>query len=424
MTDFARVRAVSRTAFALCLAALACSAAAEDPHVVRPGETLWGIAGERLDAPLRWPEIQQRNKLGPPRQLQPGTVLTFADGQLQVANDAAVLGIQGSAWRQREAQEIEPLAPGMLLRAGDVLHTDHDAFVTLSMPDGSKSVLPSNSTLELLSVGPLAIRLKLIKGRIESQVQKLKAGHRFEIRARSVNVGVRGTHFRVRDEDGLLVGEVLAGKVAVRSMNPQGLGLDLHAGQGAVLAVSGTDDGTHRLRQRPQALLPGPRLLAPVTRTRTLSVQAITGATEYRAQFARDPDFLQLAYELRESAPQFAVPDRIAGGLYHLRLTAFDADGVEGKPGDEVVYLPDPAEVTVHIAQDGRVELRWHGLAGGRMRVQIAKDEDLAQPLVDETTFEGAGVRVGPLPRPGRYHWRVSNSEGFVTSGNFELPAR
>ena len=70
-------------AAAVVLACMACgpaAAQAQDRHVVRPGETLWGISRDRYGQPTRWPEVQRGNQLGEPRRLQPGMVLTLEPG--------------------------------------------------------------------------------------------------------------------------------------------------------------------------------------------------------------------------------------------------------------------------------------------------------------------------------------------------------
>jgi len=100
-------------------------------YIVRPGDTLWGISGSRYGQSTRWPEIQQRNSVGEPRRLQPGTVLYFADGRLLGPDEGMVLAVTGHAWRRRSGGADEALVPGAAVRRDEVVVTPAAAFVTL-----------------------------------------------------------------------------------------------------------------------------------------------------------------------------------------------------------------------------------------------------------------------------------------------------
>lgn len=444
--------------------ATTAAASAPAPHVVQPGETLWGLSGQYLQTPQRWPEVQQRNQVGDPRLLQPGKLLYFVDGRLvapgasagastaaspnattsATTSAAVVAAVEGQAWRRRPGSAEQPLGPGMPVLPGDVLVTGGDAFVTLGLPGGSRAVLPSRSTLEVQAVDARTVRLRLIEGRVESQVHKQQPGQQFEIRARTMGLGVRGTHFRVRDEDGLLTGEVIEGEVVVSKDTTARQQLVLRAGDGAVLLDNGTAQA--------QALLPAPQL-APQTgprRDRTLRVVPVPGAQAYRLQLARDELFLLPLHEQRGPATAFDLPPGLPAGLYPLRLTAFDAHGLEGLPGDSTVYLPAsatsaPGTGTATPLPDGRVEIRWPGEPGRRYSFELSRSADFSLRLVEVPAVYATGMMVGPFAegaRGGRFHWRVREAEGTGTpappvppaqptpnaapafGGSFDLPAR
>ncbi|RZL86795.1 MAG: LysM peptidoglycan-binding domain-containing protein, partial [Variovorax sp.] len=114
----------------------------ETTHTVRPGETLWGISGKYLGRPLLWPGVQQSNRVGEPRSLQIGRLLRFAGDE----REAFVLAVIGDV---RGAQG-QPLTLGTRLPEGALVRTGPDSFITLRLPDGSRTTLPSNSTVRLV----------------------------------------------------------------------------------------------------------------------------------------------------------------------------------------------------------------------------------------------------------------------------------
>lgn len=409
---------------------VAAAAHAQSPHVVKPDETLWGISGQQLATPLRWPEVQQRNQVGEPRLLQPGTVLYFADGRLVPEGAAVVTAVEGQASRKRAGGAEQTLTPGMPIQAGDTLVTGTDAFVTLGVAGGSRVVLPSRSALEVLAIDAHTVRLRLIEGRVESQVHKQQPNQQFEIRARSMGLGVRGTHFRVRDEDGVLTGEVIAGEVVVQRTAQSEPPLVLREGRGAVLLENGPSQA--------QGLLPAPQLVAETTarNDRTFRFTPVPGAQTYRLQLARDERFLLPVHEQRGPGPSFTVPAELPSGLYQLRLTAFDAARLEGLPGDGTVYLPTVAgggsgEGTSSVLSDGRVEVRWPGVSGQRYSFELSRSADFAVLLLNEPSVYATGMTVGPFALGGRYHWRARQATADGTApaaaafgGSFDIPVR
>lgn len=411
---------------------VAATASAQSPHVVKPGETLWSISNQQLATPLRWPEVQQRNQVGEPRLLQPGTVLYFADGRLVPEGAAAVTAVEGQASRKRAGGGEQALTPGMPIQAGDTLITGTDAFVTLGVAGGSRVVLPSRSALEVLAIDANTVRLRLIEGRVESQVHKQQPNQQFEIRARSMGLGVRGTHFRVRDEDGVLTGEVIAGEVVVQRTAQAEPPLVLREGRGAVLMENGPSEA--------KGLLPAPQLVAETTarNDRTFRFTPVPGVQTYRLQLARDERFLLPVHEQRGPGPSFTVPAELAPGLYQLRLTAFDAARLEGLPGDGTVYLPAAAggaggQGTSSVLTDGRVEVRWPGVAGQRYAFELSRSPDFAMLLVNEPSVYATGMTVGPFALGGRYHWRARQATADAASsapaaagfsGSFDIPVR
>lgn len=412
---------------ALAACVLSGHLAAQPSHVVRPGDTLWGISGQHYRQPGRWPEIQQRNNVGEPRRLQPGTVLYFADGRPLGEGEAMVLAVTGQAWQRRAGKPDVPVVQGMPVQAGDTLATAPDAFVTLGLPDGSRSVIPSSSTVELQTVGRDRVGLRLLGGGIESQVRKRTAGQEFHIRSRSLVLSVRGTQFRVREQGGRTVGEVIEGSVAVRGSR-QSRPLVLEAGQGSVFDSGGGSD--------PAGAEVRTLLAAPKFTSRTVSpaspgveLEDVPGAQGYRWRIAQDDSILAPLVEGSSAGTSLALPKDLQPGFYYLRVAAVDAADLEGMPGELLFYMPSPTG-SVRWKDDGRVELLWWGSPGKRYRLEISREPDFATRLVDLQDMQAGSAIVGPFVLGGRYHWRVSETEDGThygepfTGGSIDVPAR
>ena len=396
---------------------------AQETHVVRPGDTLWGISGGYYGRPTRWPELQQRNAVVEPRLLRPGTVLYFADGRLLGADEAMVLAVAGDASLRRAGRVDRAVARGDAVRAGDVLATAPGGFVTLGLQDGGRSVIPPASEVVIEQVDPAGVRFHLLQGSIESQVRKQREGQTFEIRARSVVLGVRGTRFRVSDRAGPVTGEVTEGQVAVRK-DTAGSPLLLQARQGVVVANDAAPEA------RP--LLPAPHF-SEAARSGASSaiaeVEAVAGAQGYRWRVAQDELFLAPVAEFNSVAPTLPLPAGLEGGFYHLRVAALDAAQLEGMPAERPVYLPEP-QGGVRWLSDGRLEIRWAASSARHYRLELARDPDFATRVSDLPGLRATGVVMGPFAVGGRYYWRVSESTEAApdgrpfAGGSFDAPSR
>lgn len=406
-----------RLSLALLLTAPPLCASAQ-PYVVQPGDTLWGISQKHLQSPLRWPEIRSINNLDDPRRLVPGNTLDIG-GQ-----NALVSAVQGRAWRRRgQSASAEMLALQQRIQVGDILETDASSFLTLSLPGGSRTVLPSKSTVEVLAMNATTIRLRLVGGRVESQVSKQRTNQQFEIRARSFGLGVRGTDFRVRDDGGQLIVEVLEGSVGVTGRatgDGGGPGATLvDGGQGMVVAGSAPD-------RRPRTLLPAPKLLEQSSAdTRTLvSLQALQGASGYHVVLARDDRFDSPLLEVTQAAPAIDLPATLDRGFYHLRATAFDKDGVEGAKGDYSVFVARQAPASATLQPDGGVEIRWGGSQADAV-FELA-DNPGFDPVLARLDQARGGVAIGPLAVAGRYFWRARDpgAGSVFAQGMFDIPEK
>jgi hypothetical protein len=315
---------------------------------------------------------------------------------------------------------------GTALEPGDLLSTGRDGFLTVGFADGSRVVMPSSSTARLVEADGRQTRLELVDGRIESYVEKQRE-RGFEIRTHTFALGVKGTHFRARAEGGAEALEVLEGRVRATELGGARRSVDVGALEGMPLEAGG----------RPlevRGLLPPPPLHASHARN-TVEAQPVPGAAAYRLQMASDPGFLRMAAESRAQAPHFALqslPESLATGFYHTRVSAIDAQGVEGRASEGVTFLAPaqaPMRSEAHPAGAGLWDIRWTTRQGPAHTVfELATTPDFASPLVVASGPYASGVSVGPLEGPARYYWRGreraegESSPSAEWGGSFEVP--
>ncbi|OQX15950.1 MAG: hypothetical protein BWK73_05315 [Thiothrix lacustris] len=88
---------------------------APNTYVVKPGDTLWGIARQFLNTPWYWPEIWDKNqRIANPHQLYPGDVLTFDYANGGTAGTGDKLQPRLRVDRRGQGEPIATLAEFML----------------------------------------------------------------------------------------------------------------------------------------------------------------------------------------------------------------------------------------------------------------------------------------------------------------------
>ncbi|KAF1024748.1 MAG: hypothetical protein GAK37_03035 [Pseudomonas sp.] len=273
---------------------------------------------------------------------------------------ATVQHLNGEAWKLDAKGVPSVLEEGMVIDELEGVKTSPSAFVSLLLGDGSRIVLPSSSQVRLHLVAEKSIpQVILEQGQVEAYVIKRTSDHdRFQIMTPVGVLGVRGTHFPVRNDNDQSLVEVLNGQVAVNRDDPRqtpSAGRKKPpitgpvAGEVKVDAKKGLQFKKHG-ELKPVDLLEAPILVgqdgqkgdAPVW---TLFLRPLPGATRYRAQVATDKTFLNIKQENFSSTPRMSFTG-LKASFYHVRLSAYDAHGLEGETGVyDILYYPPATRV-------------------------------------------------------------------------------
>lgn len=399
---------------ALCTVARAADDTTWDVPVQR-GDTLIGITARLLAPGSDWRVLQRVNRVRDPRRLPIGRVLHIPVALLrEQAETAEVLHAHGDVQVEHAGSAERALAGGDHLAAGDTVTTGAQSSATLRFVDGSRLLVRPASRLRIEHTGRLGAnthirtQLGLEAGAADSQVPRAGDGvtHRFELRTPVVNLGVRGTEFRVFAEAVRTRVEVLEGVVGMSSGAARAA---LAAGQGAWAAAGELT--------APRPLLSPPALDALPARVERLPLAfgwpAQGTAARYRAQLFDAAG--RLVLDGLFDAPLVRWTDDVPDGRYLLRVRSADAAGFEGPDATAAVELaarPEPPLVTAPRAgerlTEAEVAFEWtRNPAAARYRLQVADSPDFAAPRIDRADLDATHVALA-LP-PGRHHWRLAS---------------
>ena len=405
--------------------AQAQAADADWRYRIQPGDTLITLTGDWLAPPRTWRDLQKLNRVPDPLRLMPGATLRMPVAWLRrEAAVAEAVFARGQVTRQRSAS-TEPLVAGAVLQSGDRLRTGAQSSASLRFADGSRLLIPPDSdvTLEQLLVlgrGALpAVRLGVQQGGADSRVApNAQRAPLFEVRTPHVNLGVRGTEFRVQTAGVQTRMQVISGAV-----HADGLGPDVAAGQGLLAEGAARSVGP---------LLAAPDLSALPAAADRLPLQlrwtaTPAGAVGWRAQLFAPGDADRLLLDARVTEPMAAWAEArdLPDGDYMLRVRAIDRQGQEGAAADATVRLqarPEPpfiqAPAPAAVSYTGGIALAWtRNTAAPDVRLQVARDAGFQDLVLQPPPIAAAGYE--PRLPDGLYHWRIASVEAGGRAGPF-----
>jgi len=268
-------------------------------------------------------------------------------------------------------------------------------------------------------------RIDMERGAVETTVTPLRSpASRFDVRTPRVVTAVRGTRFRVAQDEQASRHEVLEGRVAAQGEGSS----STEIAQGSGLRAQGGQLG------EVVRLLPAPDLSAIPQRiertSQLLQVPAMAGAAGWRWQVARDGAFVQREQEVLTSGPTWLLTG-LDDGAYQLRVRAADAQSLEGADAQVAFVLQARPEPPLRVSprDDAQVlagtPLVWtEGPGSPRYRLQVARDALFADRVRDLAGVRGTRHGFEPALAPGLYHWRLATERADGSMGPWGDPAR
>ncbi len=380
---------------------------------VKAGESLYSISDKYLSQRAAYAVVQRLNRIANPYALSPGTLIRIPTRLLKATPlEAQLAAFQGDV-RIESGGAVTPPVIGMPIRQGTIVQTGRLGFMTLSLSNGSRVTLPSNSRVRILHMrrflltGSTDFDFALDKGRAETTATPSKdANSRFRLRTPIAVSAVRGTKFRIGYDEGQgpSLTEVVEGGVAVGANAAPSSSALIPAGFGATAAADGRV-GTEKLLPAPAVQKPGKLQKGPVVK---FDIAPVPSAQGYHVQLSKDAGFVDMIAETRTVGVQ-AQFDGIADGNYFVRAMAIAPSGLQGLSETYGIRRQLTAlGASAGALGPGQYQFKWFGAGSGRRvyRFQLlAKAEDRI-PMIDETGLEKTEMLLSGLT-PGVYFWRV-----------------
>lgn len=389
-------------------------------YVVKRGDTLGKLANELLDHAKRWKDVAKYNQLSDANRIEPGQQLRIQLPWLKArAGKLKIEALTGAGSADGRALQV-----GDEVAQGARLKTSAGSALRLRMPDGSLLNMMENAEIEVEKLEQRQDKVitswfRLLSGQIEAFKKKHADGMAdLAIRAKTATIGVRGTHFRMRQEGGRAYAEIEQGLVSYEAQKTPVV-LALAGGQGSVA------DGEHAAEVID--LLPPPvfpdlpgEFNTPYIQWTMLELQ---GATGFFGELARDEEFSDHLVSVRAKKRKIILAD-LPNGKYWLRLRAVDSHGLQGREAKVSFLVNVPprkfAMTKVYVTSNG-VQLRWVGRKeGGGYQVQIADNLQFNNLMLDMKTSDNL-VEIARL-KPGQYFMRVRQVFNGGVTDTWDVP--
>jgi hypothetical protein len=376
-------------------------------YVTKPGDTLIGLADRALVSQDAWRPVARINGIADPHRMPVDKTLVIPSALLRREPfDARIAAWSG----QVRTTPAKPVAIGSMIGAGTIVETGPNSFVTLLLADGSKVTLPSQSRVRIDRLNRVALDgnvdrgFTVLEGRGDFAVpRRERPADRFLVKTPVAVAAVRGTHFRVEHRAPASIISVIEGDVAGRPLQ-QPAEASVGAGQGAVVGA---------VTSRLATLLPPPQLENPgrVQDDPDVVFEIAPLGARRHVVLARDAGFVDVFGESESGDRVLRFAD-IADGALYVRVSAIDADGIEGLPADYEIdrYRTGlAADATTVPRRPRQTRFAWTATGAGvpGFDFVLARDAALTDRVVDAPGLAATELTVTGLA-PGDWFWQVS----------------
>ncbi|MQX52467.1 FecR domain-containing protein [Alcanivorax sediminis] len=328
---------------ALLLGLMSSVASAQEDwqYTLRPGDSLWKICDRFAQQPdACWRELASYNGLDNPHSIRPGDTLRVPiDWLKEKPISATVRGVTGEVLLYPAAGgEPVVVTEGQTVAFGDALETGMDGSAKVHFADQSvvrikpSSLLVVNQYRRFLGQKGERTELRLERGAIRNSVSPQDQDEAtFEVYTPGVVAAVRGTEYYLTvDGAETSRNEVLEGQVDVSGRKTT---REVMAGYATLAAVDEPPI-------EPVALLPAPSLAVTESPTGADAVwPAQADAQQYVVEWYQQPDDTLLGQQfVSETRWQQNLPV----GEYRLLVRAVDANGLRGEEAWQAISITPP----------------------------------------------------------------------------------
>ena len=380
-------------------------------YTVKRGDTLIGLGNKYLLRPGDYRIVQKRNRIINPHAIPIGKVIRMPRDLLKFepssARYSSVKG-QVSTIVNGKAQSA---TSGQQLTEGNAIATAGGSFASITLENGSRVSVPSNTHLKILRLrryildSALDYDFQVDRGAARSKVVPLKTSNdRYQVRTPKAVSAVRGTDFQTRfdeasardfaevDEGALAVGLAGGTEVPVPAGNGLAVNSDGSTIREALLAPIEVE-GAGRLQNNPSVRFSLP---APTP-----------GRSSVRLSIARDSSFNEQIADQIVSADTADI-GALEDGNYFIRFRAVSENGLEGLPSTYAFKRRLNSVSGSAGGDDSGWKFKWSGDGKGTIRYhfQLFRNSVDGPAFADETGLTANQLILSALP-DGTYFWRV-----------------
>ena len=365
-------------------------------HVVRPGETLRGLAEFYLGSADRWPEIWELNddEIADPDRIYPGFKLKFRTPEQLPSRAARVARFRRHVEEQRSPHPVERVEVNDLLAPLDVIETYEGASAELEFGDDTNLVVTEQSRIVL--GGQARARSTVDRQQIEIVMGQADLESSNDTSGFEIEIVMGDTVVRPQPEE--------PGKtVKTRTRRPEGQGAQLMVYEGK----SGIEAGGEQLEvpqgmgttvaegeppAPPEKLLEGPELIQPESGARVgeseplFSWKPVDGAVSYTLEVCLDERCGELERRVTDLDDVSWQAEGLPLASYFWRVTARSPSGLDGFPSS-----PTPFALVL-APQDQVAPLAALRYSGPMVGVNQDLVLGVGAEIRAEVTDEGSGL--------------------------------